>query len=64
MTNADWEADRMKIGGTSFFALSILWILVSLLWFFWVKSTVIGVIWLIIGIVQLAIALVSRNRKK
>ena len=36
----------------------------SLLWFLWVKSTAIGVVWLIVGAVELAIAFVMRHKEK
>ena len=54
----------MKISSTGCFALSITWILVSLLWFFWVGNAMVGVIWLAVGLIELLIALKLRKRKK
>ena len=44
--------------------LSITWILVSLIWFFAIENTVVGIIWLCAGIVELIIALIKRNKEK
>lgn len=43
--------------------LGIIWILVSSLWF-WVENTVMGIIWLCAGIIELIIALIRRNKEK
>ena len=37
----------MKLSSTGCFVLAVTWLLVSLLWFLWVKSTAIGVVWLL-----------------
>ena len=47
-----------------FLILSITWILVSLIWFFAMENTAIGIIWLCVGIVELIIALIKRNKEK
>ena len=44
--------------------LSITWILTSLVWFFLVGNTAVGIIWLCGGIVELIIALIRRNKEK
>lgn len=44
--------------------LSITWILTSLVWFFAVENTAVGIIWLCGGIVELIIALIRRNKEK
>ena len=54
----------MKTGSTGFLVLSIVWIAVSLLWFLWIKSPVIGVIWLCAGTAGLIIALIGRRREQ
>ena len=54
----------MKRSSTGCFILAVTWVLVSLLWFFWVKSTAIGVVWLIIGVVELVIAFLMRHKDK
>ena len=54
----------MKLSSTGCFVLAVTWLLVSLLWFLWVKNTAIGVVWLIVGAVELAIALVMRHKEK
>ncbi len=43
--------------------LSITWILTSLVWFFAIENTAVGIIWLCGGVVELIIALIRRNRK-
>ena len=54
----------MKLSSTGGFILAVTWLLVSLLWFLWVKNTAIGVVWLIVGAVELAIAFVMRHKEK
>ncbi|MEE1125964.1 MAG: hypothetical protein U0L18_08560 [Acutalibacteraceae bacterium] len=54
----------MKTSSTGLFILSITWIIVSLLWFLWVKNTVIGVIWLCLGIIEFTIALIIKKKEK
>ncbi len=44
--------------------LSITWILVSLVWFFAIENTAVGIVWLCGGIVELIIALIRRNKEK
>lgn len=44
--------------------LSIIWIPTSLIWFFAVENTAVGIIWLCGGIVELIIALIRRNKEK
>ena len=46
------------------FILSITWILLSLVWFFAVENTAVGIVWLCGGIVELIIALIRRNKEK
>lgn len=58
------EEVLMKLSSTGCFALAVTWLLVSLLWFLWVKNTAIGVVWLIVGAVELAIAFVMRHKEK
>ena len=53
----------MKMRSTGLFILAVTWLIVSLLWFLWVKNTAIGVIWLTIGIVTLIIAFVNKKQK-
>ena len=44
--------------------LSIIWILLSLVWFFAIENTAMGIIYLCAGIVELIIALIKRNKEK
>lgn len=53
-----------KMSSTGNFILAIMWILASPLWFFLVKNTAMGTIWLCGGIVELIIALIRRNEEK
>ena len=54
----------MKTSSRGFFILSITWIMVSLLWFLWIKNTMIGVIWLCLGIVELMIAIIRKRKEQ
>ena len=54
----------MKIGSRGLLILAATWLVVSLLWFLWVKNTVIGVVWLCLGIVELIIALRSKTKEQ
>lgn len=58
------EEVLMKLSSTGCFVLAVTWLLVSLLWFLWVKNTAIGVVWLIVGAVELAISFVMRHKEK
>ena len=44
--------------------LGVTWIVCSLLWFLWVKNNAIGVMWLCIGIVELIIAFITKNKER
>ena len=54
----------MKLSSTGCFVLAVTWLLVSLLWFLWVKNTAIGVVWLIVGAAELAIAFIMHHKEK
>lgn len=54
----------MKLSSTGCLILAVTWLLVSLLWFFWVKNTAIGVVWVIVGAIELGIAFIMRHKKK
>ena len=54
----------MKLSSTGCFVLAVTWLLVSLLWFFWVKNTTIGVVWLFVGVIELAIGFIMRHKEK
>jgi len=54
----------MKTGSKALFILSATWIIVSLLWFLWIKSTAIGIIWLGLGIVELMIAIIRKRKEQ
>lgn len=51
----------MKNNSRGYFILSITFFLISLLWFLWIKNTIVGVIWLCIGIIELIIAVTSKR---
>ena len=54
----------MKVRYKGCLILAVIWLLVSLLWFLWIKNTAIGIVWLLCGIMELVIALVIRNKEK
>ena len=58
------EVIIMKVSSKALFILSVTWIVVSLLWFLWIKNTMIGAIWLCLGIVELIIAIVSKKKEQ
>ena len=49
----------MKLSSTSCFILAVTW----LLWFFWVKNTTIGIVWLIVGAAELVLAFIMRHKE-
>ena len=53
----------MKLSSTGCFILAVTWLLVSLLWFFWVKNTTIGIVWLIVGAGELVLAFIMRHKE-
>ena len=58
------EETLMKLSSTGCFILAVTWLLVSLLWFLWVKNTAIGVVWLIVGGIELILAFIMRQKEK
>ena len=58
------EEVLMKLSSTGCFVLAVTWLLVSLLWFLWVKNTAIGVVWLIVGGIELILAFIMRQKEK
>lgn len=58
------EAIIMKTSSKGLFILSIIWIVVSLMWFLWIKNVMIGVVWLGLGIVELIMALISKKKEE
>ena len=54
----------MRMRSNALFILSVTWIVVSLLWFIWVKNTAIGIIWLCLGIIELIIAIITKKEQK
>lgn len=42
--------------------LSMIWIILSLLWFFWIKNMMLGIIWLCAGVFELIVFLVRTNK--
>ena len=53
----------MRISSKGCFILAAAWLLVSLMWFFWVKNTAIGVVWLIVGGIELILAFIMRHKE-
>jgi arginine exporter protein ArgO len=53
-----------KSKSTGYYIFAIMWILVSLMWFFCVKNIPIGFIWLTMGVFELAIAASVRKKEK
>ncbi len=51
------------MNNTGTLILGIMWILLSPLWF-WAENSVMGIIWLCVGIIELTIALIRRNKEK
>lgn len=51
------------MSSTGILILGIIWIFVSSLWF-WAENTAMGIIWLCVGIIELIIALIRRNKEK
>lgn len=47
----------MKAHGKTCIILGVVFILLSLMWFFWIESTVTGILWLTAGIVELIAAM-------
>lgn len=45
------------------FILAITWIIISLIWF-WAENTALGIIWLCVGVVEIIIAFIRRNKEK
>lgn len=48
---------NMKAHGKTCIILGVVFILLSLMWFFWIESTVTGILWLTAGIVELIAAM-------
>lgn len=53
-----------KTSSKGYFILSITFFLVSLIWFFGVKNTGGGIIWVFVAVVELVIAITSKYKEK
>ena len=51
------------MSSTGILILGMMWILASPLWL-WAENTVMGIIWLGVGIIELIIGLIRRNKEK
>lgn len=51
------------MSSTGILILGIVWIFASPLWL-WAENTVMGIIWFCVGIIELIIALIRRNKEK
>lgn len=45
------------------FILAITWIIISLIWF-WAENIALGIIWLCVGVAEIIIAFIRRNKEK
>lgn len=54
----------MKLSTIGLLVLSIIWIAVSLLWFLWLRSPIVGCVWLCAGIAALMLSIVRRSRER
>ncbi len=54
----------MKNRSRDHLIIGINFIISSLLWFQWVESTIMGVIWLCLGLVELLGALITKKKEK
>ncbi|MDY4079823.1 MAG: hypothetical protein SOY42_13755 [Clostridium sp.] len=52
-----------KTKSTAVFIIAITWILVSLMWFFIADNNFIGIVWLIVGLLELVIATMMRVKE-
>ena len=55
---------EMKTNPRAMLIMAMTYFLVSLIWFFFVQNTAIGVIWLFVGIVHLIIAIYFKKGKQ
>jgi hypothetical protein len=64
-TNRDLlEVSMNKTSSKGYFILSITFFLVSLIWFFGVKNTGGGIVWVCVAMVELVIAFISKYKEK
>ena len=52
-----------KTKSKAVFIIAITWILVSLMWFFIADNNFIGIVWLIVGLVELVIAIMMQVKE-
>lgn len=55
--------EEMIMSSTGMIILGSIWLLLSPLWF-WAENTVVGIVWLCAGIVELIFGLVRRNKER
>lgn len=53
-----------KTGSKGYFVLSVVFFQLSLMWFFWIKNTVTGIIWGCAAVCDLVIALAIMRKEK
>lgn len=58
------EVSMNKTSSKGYFILSITFFLVSLIWFFGVKNTGGGIVWVCVAMVELVIAFISKYKEK
>ena len=54
----------MKYNAKSPFIMAATFLLLSLVWFFWIKNTATGIIWLAAGLFELILGLIVRAKEK
>jgi uncharacterized membrane protein HdeD (DUF308 family) len=54
----------MKINSKGVLIISIIWIIGSPIWLFWIGNTAMGIVWLCVGIIALIGALIRRKKEK
>jgi hypothetical protein len=54
----------MKTNSKGVLIISIIWIIGSPIWFFWVGNTAMAVMWLCVGIIALISALIRSKKEK
>ena len=52
----------MKFNRKSPFVMAATFILLSLVWFFWIKNTTTAIIWLAAGLFELILGLIARAK--
>lgn len=53
-----------KMSSKAYFIIAATFFVIAMMWFFWIKSTAVGIIWSVVAAIELIIALLVKHKEK